>query len=95
MSKGRMLKYEVAILRECQIAMPREASILHVAVQDDAVRMWAFVPETAAPAVRTFRVCATGEPIAMQHVQYTGTALSPGGTFVWHVFELLQPEGGA
>ena len=67
--------------------------IVHVAGRFvDAVEFWAIHDDDGEQAQRTFQVVDTGEeiPAGATHV---GSAIAPGGRFVWHLFEL--PAGGA
>lgn len=63
-------------------------SILHVATRsDDVVELWhEFTPSRDAGIWRTFRVFGTGQPIPKGYI-HRGTALTPGGQFVWHLYE--------
>lgn len=60
--------------------------ILHVACRSmGVVEVWAL--HTDEPAItRSFRVYGTGQPLP-PGIDYVGTALTPGGQLVWHLFE--------
>jgi hypothetical protein len=66
--------------------------IVHVATRHEtAVELW-FIDDTDAPVHdRAFRVVGTGQPIAPALAHYVGTAVTPSGQFVWHVFEHERP----
>lgn len=82
-------KFELSGMR-VSIPMPEGAQLLHVAVQDDILRLWALVDPTVAPVERTFRVIGTGWSIDdayAEKLRHVGTTLTEGGEYVWHVFE--------
>lgn len=60
--------------------------VLHVdARSNGTVEVWTL--EGSAPSVaRTVRVYGTGQSIAEADTEHIGTALTPGGALVWHVF---------
>ena len=60
--------------------------VLHIATRgEDYVEVW-FLDDSAVVAHdRTFRVYATGQVgVEGKHI---GTAITPSGRFVWHLFE--------
>lgn len=65
--------------------------ILHVACrQADRLELWARFGWDKPEKVR-LRVFGTGHEIPVASV-YRGTALSPGGTFVWHLHQAVDEE---
>jgi hypothetical protein len=85
-------KYEVGY-GEAGSQMPLGAKLLHVDSQPKAggegVFVWAEV-DPAAPLVRQqIGYFATGEDLP-EDAEYVGTAVTPGGAFVWHVYERVQ-----
>lgn len=84
-------KYEVPF-GQGLMPLPVGARILHVDVQPNSptgegVFAWALVDPSADREKRQIGYFATGELIP-EGAKHIGTALSSGGAFVWHVFEL-------
>lgn len=78
-----------AALNEGQFSLelPRDAVLLHVAVQDRAPHapcMWFSLDEESEPEVRHFAIVGTGHP----HLLDTHVATWQQHGFVWHLFEL-------
>jgi len=65
--------------------MPVEAKIVRLAVQDQAVCLWAEVETRNKEEVRQFRIFGTGKDIP-ESATYLGSFDSP--PFVWHVYEV-------
>lgn len=92
----RVLKYSVKIGEEAVIPLPKEAWILHCACQFSAesVEFWVEVDmewdQTDDPpkvGLRKFQIIGTGSTVP-ESAEYRGTALSPDGRFVWHLYEI-------
>jgi hypothetical protein len=93
-------KYPVRIVDESTVEMPRGAKLLSVAVVGDDVFLWALVDTEAKMAVRRFRLAGTGHPLTAASVEahpldmvqlankFVGTALTHGGSLVWHLFDM-------
>jgi hypothetical protein len=95
---GRVLKYELGY-GEALTHIPEGAEILHVATQPigpttAGVYAWALVDPDAAHVVRQIGYFATGDEIPAGS-EYVGTAVTPSGAFVWHVFEAPARDGSA
>jgi hypothetical protein len=89
-STQRIHKYEVPY-GEWTVALPECAEILHVATQPtatgkEAVFLWALVRDGVPTKLRQIGYFGTGEEIPVG-AEYIGTAITPCGTFVWHVFD--------
>jgi hypothetical protein len=62
--------------------------IIHVAArQEDTVEFWFVDDPAATPEMRAFRVAGTGEALAAAMASHVGTAITPSGRYVWHLFE--------
>lgn len=62
--------------------------ILHVATRTyDHVEMWHLHNPGEPGTVREFRVYGTGHGLTDDTGRHIGTALSPEGGLVWHLFE--------
>lgn len=71
----------------------RGAKILSVAVQGNALCVWAEVDPEAPAEARRFRLCGTGHPIpADEPRQFVGTVMTHSGALVFHLFELETPK---
>lgn len=78
-------KFEVPLLGENAIDMPRGARILSVQVQDHRPYVWAVV-DPAKPVVRRgLRWFATGESRVNAHAPFIGTVQL--GSYVFHLFD--------
>lgn len=63
--------------------------VLHVdARSNGTVEVWTLETTSTTPlsVPRTVRVYGTGHPIAEADTEHIGTALTPDGALVWHVF---------
>lgn len=62
--------------------------ILHVATRhEDAIEFW-HLHDTDQPVTKhAFRVVGTGHQMAPALALYVGSAITPSGTFVWHLME--------
>lgn len=78
-------KYSIPLGR-ITLEMPQDSKILHVALQNDTICLWALVEPTAKKSGRTFQVVGTGHLCIESDETYLGTVQI--GQFVWHVFEL-------
>lgn len=74
------------------VRMPRGATVLHAAKQDEELYLWAVVTPTSPMVDRTFRVAGTGHPLLLTESQawatYVNTVHMLGGKFVVHIFDL-------
>lgn len=76
------------------IEMPENAEILHLAVQDGCVYMWARVDSDAPKEKRVFRWAGTGHDLGSLNDEgnkggkYIGTIMLHHGTLVFHLFEV-------
>lgn len=62
--------------------------ILHVATRfEDQVEVWHLDDDETAASDRTFRVVGTGHSFAPALATHVGTAITPSGVLVWHLFE--------
>lgn len=71
--------------------MPAGAKPIHVAEQHGMIRLWAIVEPDNPPEERGFIVVGTGHEFDPAGLQLIGSLLTPGGTFVFHVFERVSP----
>jgi hypothetical protein len=79
-----------------ELTMPRGARLLHVAVQQEQLCLWALVrPDESITVRRRIRVVGTGQEISANDSEnYVGTAMLLGGDLVWHVFDLGESGNG-
>lgn len=91
-------KFELELRSGVQrVGLPRNSKVLSFDVQHDIPCIWALVdpePEgVSGVEERQFVLTGTGHTIevpAGRKLLHVGTALHVGGTFVWHVFELID-----
>lgn len=69
--------------------------ILYVASRhEDAVELWHLHDDGQEETLHAFLIVGTGHPLAPALATYVGSAITPSGTFVWHVME-HERLGGA
>lgn len=62
--------------------------ILHVAArQEDSVEVWWLHDTDIEPVDRAFQVVGTGHDLASALATHIGSAITPSGNLVWHLFE--------
>lgn len=62
--------------------------ILHVATRHElSVELWVLDDPEQPLTTHSFRVFGTGQPLTDDVSQHIGTAITPSGRFVWHLFE--------
>jgi len=85
-------KFEVPILDEFTLRMPEGAKVLSVGEQWGTLVLWALVDPTAECVDKRFAVRGTGHPTHdLSAEDYIGTAITGGGSLVWHVFGVMDP----
>lgn len=89
MRKRMIWKYPLEVGAN-RIAMLAGAEILHVAMQQNKITLWAKCSPPSASDIREFLVTGTGWQFDDDGLKFVGTAITDGGSFVWHVFE-CQP----
>lgn len=86
-------KYELPIVDQVVLVMPKGAIPLCVQAQGDDLQLWAMVDPKAPMEERKFRIIGTGHPIPdSRDLVYIDTVQvrinsAYGGVLVWHVFE--------
>ena len=84
----RVFKYAIEHGRTT-IGMPEGSTVVHVAMQDKHVTLWAEVTDGGQPELREFLIVGTGQTIPDRvPFQHVGTVMD--GPFVWHVYEILK-----
>jgi len=89
MSSRRIYKFSIDFGVTQEIAIPMGARIVHVGMQVDAVCVWVDGDTARNSHSRWLRVYGTGHPVHPR-AEYVGTAMTPDGAFVWHVFEEME-----
>lgn len=84
----RIVKYQLLIIDEHEVAMPEGAKILCVQVQYDQPAIWAIIDDEKPMKNRVFRIVGTGHPIDFDTQNYIGTVQLLDGNLVFHVFEI-------
>lgn len=68
--------------------------ILHVATRrEDAIEIWHLHDDEQDATLHAFRVVGTGHQLAPALATYVGSAVTPSGTFVWHLWEHERSGG--
>ncbi len=71
-----------------EVPMPRNAHLLHIAIQFGKLAVWALIAESQLSTIRRFPIAGTGHPIesngSMKHV---GSVIANEGSLVLHVFD--------
>ncbi len=86
---SQVWKYELQIVDEQTLEMPRGAKVLSVANQSGKLCLWAEVDQSERIVYRHFLIIGTGNLITedFELRKFVGTVLID--PFVWHVFEVL------
>lgn len=95
-------KYTIEPAGPTRVAMPKDAKVLSVANQNEAVVVWASheIPDdqlSSDPADYTYKVfwaVPTGQPFPNDPVTFLGTAQLANGRYVAHIFE-MKPCGSS
>jgi len=82
-------KFEVDIVDEQTIAVPRGAQPLSVRMQGATPQLWALVDPDAEFVPLKLGIYGTGGPVPDQPGTYLDTFYQLGGALVWHAF--IQP----
>ncbi len=87
-------KYQLPILDEFTLMMPRGAAPLHVDVQGGVPCLWALVDTEEEHISRQFRIAGTGHPLADAPPQwwiqmYVGS-FQFGPALVFHLFQMMS-----
>lgn len=80
-------KYDIPERPSFALTMPRDAEILHVAVQHGTPRLWARVDPDAFLELRLFVTAGTGHLVEPGPV-HIGSLLVLNGDLVFHLFEI-------
>lgn len=72
------------------LEMPDGSTVLTVQAQDNYPNMWCLVDPNAPKVTRKFEVMITGEEFDSQCLEYVGTFQTDKGSFVGHVFEVIE-----
>lgn len=67
------------------VIMPQVAKLLHVAMQNGKLCVWALVWPQLPKVTRRLVIYGTGDAIERGERAYVGTVMD--GQFVWHVFD--------
>ena len=70
-----------------RLVVPVQSEIRHVAMQGESVCLWMEVDPQTWSEKRRFAVIGTGWPVPSDG-RYVGTAMTPDGAYVWHVYEI-------
>jgi hypothetical protein len=83
----RVLRYEVPV-NDLEHLLWVAGDIVHVQTRSaDYVEFWSLERRNGGRTVeRAFQVFGTGHEVP-EGLRFVGSAVSPGGTFVWHLFE--------
>ena len=87
--KTTIYKYDIPLEGEFYIKMPRDAGLLHAAVQHGHPRLWVRVTPSNPIVRRRFILIGTGQPAPNQYEQsgkHLGTFMLNGGDLVLHLF---------
>jgi len=82
-------KYELPHI-ETELEVPLGAQAIHVDAQKNKLCVWMMVdPTEDRMETKVFRVIHTGSRFFLSDVEYIGTVLMKGETYVAHVFEVV------
>lgn len=77
-------KYELALVNEQKISLPKTSKILSVQVQNNKLCLWAIVDSSEFKTDRTIAIIATGNDCWCSSWNYIGTVQE--SHCVWHIF---------
>jgi len=84
-------KYDIPLVEETHIVMPKGAKPLTAQMQDDRIYLWALVDTDTTSYLRhSFAVVGTGKKVFFDPSGYIGTVQLTGALdgMVFHVFDL-------
>lgn len=83
-------KYRLRLELYAQVEMFEGAKIIHFGNQYEEPTIWAEVDIDKSVVIRELRIVGTGQSLPVEEkLSYIGTAIFTGGTFVWHLYEVL------
>jgi hypothetical protein len=72
-----------------------QGPVLHVATHlEEAVEIWHLHDDGQEPTKDYFHAVGTGHALVRDDADYVGSAVTPSGTFVWHLWHLRDTEIG-
>ena len=90
---SRIYKYPLQLTEQQKINMPTGAKVIHVAVQREAICLWAIVDPDQPVESRSFGILGTGQPdFNPKEMRHLVSVLMSDVTFGWHVFEPSDPK---
>jgi hypothetical protein len=89
-------KFPIGAQDEFCLEMPKDAKLLHFALQHNSRRdeevptLWALVDSNAPKVKRWFRLMGTGheDTWRLKHAPFVGSVLMQHGELVFHLFDL-------
>ena len=89
--KKAVWKYTLDVnVGEQPLAIPHGASLVHFEEQHETITFWALVDPDAPYEDRVFKVFGTGHQSIQDNEKHVGTVVMAHGTYVWHIFEVLE-----
>lgn len=88
----QVFKYELKA-GICDVRIPKNAKLLHVATQRNQTFIWAQVSTAFNMEVRQFYCIHTGQEftdVEGYNLEYIGTSITNGGEYVLHVYECVS-----
>uniref|UniRef100_A0A6M3LQ43 Putative portal protein n=1 Tax=viral metagenome TaxID=1070528 RepID=A0A6M3LQ43_9ZZZZ len=83
-------KFPIDLIDSQFVPMPKGAKILTCQLQGNAIQIWAKVSPDNQLTAREIRIYGTGHNIDEElSLRYISTFQSGGGTFIFHVFEVI------
>lgn len=82
-------KYPLNTSGATELQMPAGAKVLSMQLQGGTPTLWALVDPTAPEVARSFHIVGTDWEFEFNPGNYVGTFQMAGGTFVFHVFEVV------
>jgi hypothetical protein len=88
-------KFPISVCDRMELEMPRDATLLHVAIVKARPCLWALVDESKPRVLRRFRLTATAEPIPdhLPHWKFVGSVVF--GANDCHLWDLGELSGQA
>lgn len=82
-------KFQLDVLDQQKVEMPKDASIIHLEAQGQKPCLWALVDPEQEKEERLFHMFGTGHVLDddIEGLDYIGTFQILNGSFVGHIFE--------
>lgn len=82
-------KYQLNLVESQEIMISSVHEILHVAIRDQRIIVWAYVEDDVPMISVEFRIVGTGQEVKFNREEYLYCGTIIDEVFVWHIFKEL------